>query len=186
MEVRTPTGRVVDVGLFDEAGDLVAAIEIVVTHEVSPQKEADLLADGLPLAELRAEDVLKDPLVWRPRPSRARPVHCVTCEPSISDLDPDGRWDISPAQERWAEVMRVHLHTGQTLPPRRSRYWVDVVRCRACSAEMLSYAWRRRGAMTGTPPPDPVPETLQLDDYWGNVCPHCQARQPNHHGYRPA
>lgn len=188
IEARTDTGRLVDVGLLDDAGTLVAAVEIFVSHGVQADKQADLRTDGLPVAELRADDVLTDPFTWAPRPSLARPVHCASCDPSSGDneLDLDGRWESSPGQKRWEDITRVHFQTGQQLPPRNSRYWVDIVRCRACSEEMLAYAWRHRGAMTGSPPPEPVPSTLRHDEYWGNVCPHCDALQPNHHGYRPA
>ncbi len=76
IEHRLQCGRVADVAVLHGRHE-VAAIEILVTHEVDDVKAKDL--GSLPCAELVAEEVLADPLRWRPRSQRARPQKCAPC-----------------------------------------------------------------------------------------------------------
>lgn len=62
-EVCVPGGCIVDVGLIDETGAVVAAVEVHATHAVDDAKRRRL--GNLPWCEVRAEDLLRQPYVWR-------------------------------------------------------------------------------------------------------------------------
>lgn len=81
-EVRLASGRIVDVGLFDDQGQLVAAVEIYASNSVDPPKARSLAAEGVPCAELRADEAARDPMTWIPRPQLTRPVCCQVCAQS--------------------------------------------------------------------------------------------------------
>lgn len=58
-EVTTATGRRADVGVLDRAtGKIVAAIEVLHTHAVCNEKEADFRAEDLPWVEVCVADVI--------------------------------------------------------------------------------------------------------------------------------
>ena len=70
------SGRVLDVALFAGAA-VMAGVEILHTHRVDAAKAADLAP--LPWVELKAEDVIDNPLVWRPKQDFFRRWDCVPC-----------------------------------------------------------------------------------------------------------
>lgn len=69
-------GRVADVALLDETGEVVGVIEVRVTHAVDAEKTADL--DGIPWIEVDGADALADPVTWRP--IAAGGLGAVTCD----------------------------------------------------------------------------------------------------------
>jgi hypothetical protein len=62
-----------DVLLFDEAGKPLCAVEVLHTHAVTWEKAERL---PIPWLELAADEVLSDPLLWRPRKDGLRPLAC--------------------------------------------------------------------------------------------------------------
>ena len=76
LEHRLESGRVADVALV-RGGSAVAVVEIHVTNKVTEEKAEDLV--GVRWVELEAEDVLRDPLQWRPLWARDVPHTCPEC-----------------------------------------------------------------------------------------------------------
>jgi hypothetical protein len=62
-----------DVLLVDGAGQPLCAVEVLHTHAVSWEKAQRL---RVPWIELAADEVLSDPLLWRPRTEGLRPLVC--------------------------------------------------------------------------------------------------------------
>lgn len=76
-ERRLGSGRVVDVALLDEDGMPICAIEVLYTHAVDAVKRAEL---DIPWLEVRALDILADPLLWNPTQHALRPYTCAQCK----------------------------------------------------------------------------------------------------------
>lgn len=64
LECQLTSGRILDIGLFDVEGCLLAGIEIRHSHAVDHGKARDL--QGTPWIELSAVDALQCPETWRP------------------------------------------------------------------------------------------------------------------------
>jgi hypothetical protein len=62
-----------DILLLDGAGKPLCAVEVLHTHAVSWEKAERL---PIPWIELAADEVLSDPLLWRPRQDGLRPLAC--------------------------------------------------------------------------------------------------------------
>lgn len=69
-------GFVLDLALLNR-GEVVAAIEINVTHGIGGRKAQDL---RIPFLELSGQDVVDQPLTWYPLIDRFLPGHCPKCQ----------------------------------------------------------------------------------------------------------
>lgn len=147
----------------------VLAIEVLVTHEVGQAKATAL---PLPWIELRAEDVLENPYLWRSIAGEMKPVVCLDCKTH-------GR-KLNTLSDKWGQPIfePARQHNGNLTGYRSA---IEV--CWSCKQEILVYWW------PGVPfceaePPNPRPKTVQLRNskqfggsYWANTCPSCKSIQ---------
>lgn len=163
-EYRLPSGRVADVALLGANGPM-AAIEIYVRHLV-PQEKAGSLE--VPWVELNGDEVVADPLLWKPRNDRFKPYTCEDCNFQ--------RTQHAKALERISRTLRIPLPWGV--------YHAEPANCYRCKQEMLVFTWPDHTMWTVRHPPEPIPPTLTFaytqttgGRYWANICPHCHAVQ---------
>jgi len=169
MEHRLESGRVVDVALHDSAGNILAALEVLVSHAVDEPKAASIA--NVPWIEVKAENVIESPSRWVPVQDHFKPIRCAECNAHRAKL---------------ASVARA---SGSALAP-SPPYEAAVYDCYKCKAEMLIYRWTPEGGVEDDelwptlPPPEPVPPSVQWRfskqlgrKYWANVCPRCNAIQ---------
>lgn len=137
VECRLPSGYILDVGLFG-GGELIGGVEVLCTHSVDEGKAAAL---DVPFYELRAEDILQDPLVWRPTQDGGPESVCSACKRSVSCYE--------KAMQRIGEFSR---------QPKPSRGFIALPHiCTGCLGPMLLYwheAWTakdRRYSNAGAP-----------------------------------
>lgn len=129
LETRLPEGFVVDVALLSN-GDLVAAIEVCVTHAVGFEKAQKL---SLPFLELSGDEVLECPNEWRPLQIGKSSFWCPLCQEREQAL----AWFLAtptlPSRpfrlNRWTEIINpagfyesLHLDISQGSAGPRARY----------------------------------------------------------------
>ncbi|WP_460565152.1 competence protein CoiA family protein [Hydrogenophaga aquatica] len=165
VSVEEPVGSFVCDVLTYRRGEPSLAIEVVVTHKVTPEKANEL---SVPWIELDAEAIINDPYRWAPISERLRPLLCVSCKPKL---------------KRLADVAAKH---GQPLEqyagykdPKRATYLAAIRECWKCKEQFISYWWSGV-PFCQTDPPSPKPPTIQLrwskafgGKYWANCCPAC-------------
>lgn len=169
-EVRLPGGRILDVAFRDGAGQVVAGLEVFVTHEVTPEKSGDL--GRLPWAEVRADQVLAEPR-WPLRQDGFRkPCVCEACR----DLR-------RTARARVAELLDAR---GLAFP--RPPYRVALRECWKCGRETVVFAWPGRDRWPRRRPPGRIPVTVKFkrtevvkEGYWANTCQWCRRVQGDFH-----
>lgn len=154
LEYRLPSGRVADVALL-VGGRPSCAVEVRVTHAVTLQKAQEI---GLPWIEVDAEDIVRDPEVWRPSKDRLGRFRCRDCE--------------ARSEDRKRAAIRLAADRGVKLPP-SPPYSFATYPCYNCKREILVYTWSDRTH----PPPSPVPATLRMLRRWVNSCDGCGAAQ---------
>jgi hypothetical protein len=145
-EVRTPSGRVLDVALIDNRGEVVAAIEVFHSHRVDAAKAESLAQDGIPWIEVAAEVAN----AWVGQPFACEAMHprvgCQACESAARerlehqnkkplnetmdayrDLDQQARNQRAGAQDFchvWAEPVRIAEKTRQEQERERASQWI--------------------------------------------------------------
>jgi hypothetical protein len=145
-EVRTPAGRVLDVALIDNRGEVVAAIEVFHSHRVDAAKAESLAQDGIPWIEVTAEVAN----AWVGQPFACEAMHprvgCQACESAARerlehqnkkplnetmdayrDLDQQARNQRAGAQDFchvWAEPVRIAEKTRQEQERERASQWI--------------------------------------------------------------
>lgn len=165
LEYRLPDGLVSDVALL-EGQEAVAAVEILVTHEVGEKKSAHL---SIPFVEIEAAAVLKSPRQWKPVTDKFKPRTCPKCRERLAQFIEKTR-DV-------ADRCKIALPT--------SYYRYGLYPCYKCRKTVLAFDWPGRGLWPKTPPQQqPVPRSIQYryvgcvnDKYWANTCPLCDAMQ---------
>lgn len=158
--VEAPVGEFICDVVAVKGDHQVLAVEILQHHAVDEDKGRKL---ELPWIELKADEVLENPLHWRPVQARLKPSLCPECKAKRARLeDVKARWNLTQAP---------------------SEYVAAVAKCWSCHDEIIWYWW------TGVPfaekkPPAPVPRIVQNRHskmyggrYWMNVCPGCNAPQ---------
>lgn len=155
--------------------EIVLAIEVLVSNAVSSEKSR-----GLPVSwiELRAEEALDQPLLWKPVAARLKPIACRPCSAKVERVRQVARaWNIPD-----------DLYTPYR-DPEGASYVAAVEKCFRCGEDIPVFWWR------GVPycqvePPAPRPCTLQWrrsrvvnGSYWANTCPNpkCKMIQGDHH-----
>jgi hypothetical protein len=143
--------------------EIVLAIEVLVSNAVSSEKSR-----GLPVSwiELRAEEALDQPLLWKPVAARLKPIACRPCSAKVERVRQVARaWSIPD------EVYTPYRDPGE------ARYIAAVEKCFHCQEEIPVFWWR------GVPfcqaaPPERKPVTVQWRhsknfgaSYWANTCP---------------
>jgi hypothetical protein len=170
-EVRLADGSIADVVLFRGARP-AAAIEILVTHRVGPEKAARM---SLPWLELRADDVLDRPYWWVTEQDGLEPFTCPACERRETSRESE-LGDITDRARSVAQRLDLPL------PPSPPYRYVPHI-CWRCGTEMLVFLWPGAGSHSGRRPPDPIPSSVQhrmtdgAGDYWANCCPECSVVQ---------
>jgi len=170
-EVRLADGSVADVVLF-RGDEHAAAVEILVTHRVGPDKAARM---PLPWLELRADDVLERPYWWVAIQDALAPFTCPAC----ARLDGARNRSIGEVEDR-ARLIAQRLATP--LPPSPPYRYVPHD-CWRCGSEMVAFLWPGAGSQSARPPPEPIPASVQHrvtdgeGDYWANCCPACSTIQ---------
>jgi len=167
MEYRLPNGRIVDIALMAEAGlmaqaKVMAAIEVFQTHKTDNP--------GIPFVEVKAVDVLSDPLRLRPIRDEFHPIMCKRC-----------RNDTKVFENKCQAIAR---KTHVALPNFYYIYAPHV--CWKCRKEMIVFAWPSDEVRWASEKPkrSPMPKSIKCvytkqaaRRYWANVCPMCGAVQ---------
>lgn len=159
VEHRLADGLVADVALMRESR-AVAVVEVLVSHAVDVDKARRLT---MPWLEVRGEDVVADPLRWKPVASgNVRPLICERCT----------------ARDRSAAELCRAL--GMTYDD--NRYLAETYSCYRCHKKTPVFAWRREQLWETRIPPKPMPRTVEWRrsatlgrHYWANTCAHCKA-----------
>ena len=174
-EVRLDGGLIADVVLF-RGEEVAAAIEILVTHRVGPEKAVRL---SVPWMELRAEQVLDRPYWWVLAQDGLQPFECPTC----TKRDESGVRALRQIQDSalsLAERLDLSLPAS---PP----YQFVAHGCWRCGKEMVAFLWPGGGDHSTRRPPAPIPSSVQHcatdggGDYWANCCPSCAAVQGDYY-----
>lgn len=168
VEYRLVNGLIADIALF--AGEeLLAIVEINVTHAVDNMKADRLDRLAVPFIELDGQEVIENPAVWKPLTDRFKPITCKDCKA------------IYPEFQR--KVREVAQSNGLDLPTNYYRY--GLCRCWKCKREIIVFAWPKDGLFDNAAPNIlPRPKTIQYrfsktvgEKYWVNTCPFCQSIQ---------
>lgn len=165
VERALPSGYKPDILLLagESPPEPAAAIEVVVTHEVSEQKRKDL---NLPWIEVTAESVMEETddqetECFEVRDDGLKKLICAGCNERLEDLrrkkDFLERWNLDWPQED---------------------YRITIKDCGNCGATIPVFRWDGDKY-----PPTPRPHTLQHRHskaglgYWVNTCPRCESIQ---------
>lgn len=164
LEYRLPSGRVADVALLGDNGP-VAVIEIYVTHLVPQEKSGNL---DVPWVELNGDEVVANPMMWKPRTDGFNPYTCGYCKTQ--------RIRRERASERVSRQLGIQLPWGN--------YHAEPAKCYRCKRDILVFTWPGHIMWAVKRPPEPIPPTVKFTytrttgtRYWVNTCPHCQAVQ---------
>jgi hypothetical protein len=152
------------------AGGVALVVEILHTHAI-PQQKASALS--VRWVELRATDVIADPVSWRPVRAKLRPIDCVRCE-AASDRVHVACKKAGIPPDHYSVSKRDH---------HKARYVANAIECYGCREEIPVFWWLGV-PYCSKPPPEPRPRTLQLRQsqtygakYWANTCPYCRRIQ---------
>jgi hypothetical protein len=181
VEKRLPSGRQPDVALCS-AGRTRVGIEIVVTHAVDADKAAAFT--DLWWCELTADDVLTDPLRWKPVRDELRPWTCPTCARAKADVARRERLASERAAVEAARVAKVPQ------APRVSRkdfelrkatccereHWSPLPGCAGCDVELAEI---REDLATLARPSPLDAETIFHARHWGPALKRA-LRMPGH------
>lgn len=157
-------------------GDSIGlAIEIFNTHEVDAKKAEKLQTYWI---ELKAEDVINDPLKWVPTQANLKDSYCSSCKKRIKHiLDVADKFGIE--RSLYSPVKN----------PAKATYIADTETCFKCKQEIPVFWWQ------GVPfcevePPNPKPKTIKFRNskqyggsYWANTCANCNMIQGDNHLY---
>ncbi len=174
-EVRLPDGTIADVVLFRGMTPAVA-IEVLVSHSVSPEKAARF---QIPWMEVRAKDILDRPYWWVLAQDGLRPTVCPSCE-----KDDETRYGALGAIKDRAAFVAERMELS--LPPIPPYKYVAHM-CWRCGNEMVVFLWPGGGDHSARRPPGPIPSSVQhrvtegWGDYWANCCPTCSAVQGDYY-----
>lgn len=154
-----------DVVIF--ANGLPAAIvEVFVTHAVEEKKSKNL---PIPFIEVDGEEIIRDPINWKPIVDKFKPLICEPC--------------LEQERVNREKCERVSRKTGIPLP---SKYYIPgIVECWKCKKEILVFSWPDHDSYGKKPPKEqPIPKTIKYqytktanDSYWVNTCPYCHGTQ---------
>ena len=175
QEVRLADGSIADVVLYC-GEEQAAAIEILATHRVGPDKAASM---PLPWVELRAEEVLERPYWWVAVQDGLQPFDCPACVKRGEARGEDLR-------EIEGRALLVAERLDLQLPPSPPYRYVPH-QCWRCGAEMLAFLWPGGGVHSPDRPPRPIPSSVQhrvtgsAGDYWSNCCASCSAVQGDYY-----
>lgn len=174
-EVRLEQGLIADVVLFRGAVPS-AAIEILVTHRVDPEKAQRF---SIPWMELRAADLLERPYWWVAEQDGLQPFVCPACSRRREDAS-------HRLQQVQDAAIALAARSATSLPPSPPYYYAPHT-CWRCSADMIVFLWPGGGDHSPRPPPPPIPPTVQHrvteggGDYWANCCPSCSTVQGDYY-----
>lgn len=161
---RLPSGRIVDVALLGE-NEPVAALEVSVPHLVQQEKSDNV---EVPWIALNGDEVIGNPLLWKPRTDRFNPYTCGKCK----------------SQSRRRERALEHRARQLPIPLPWGNYHAEPARCYRCQRALVVFTWPGHAMWTVKRPPEPIPPTVKFaytrttgTRYWANTCPHCHAVQ---------
>jgi ssDNA-binding Zn-finger/Zn-ribbon topoisomerase 1 len=169
LEYRLTDGLVLDVALL--AGqEVVAAVEILVTHEVSEEKSDRLSVRSIRFVEIEASAVLASPRLWKPVNGSFKAYTCPKCHDRLARF-------IKKTRE-------VADRCEIALPVSYYRY--GLYPCYKCNQMILAFDWPGRALWPeARPQQQPVPGSVQYrfvkKKYWVNTCPLCHATQGDWH-----
>ncbi|MBT4483504.1 MAG: hypothetical protein HOC71_07485 [Candidatus Latescibacteria bacterium] len=165
LEHRLPEGFIVDIGLIAH-GNVEAAIEVRVTHEVDEAKAQQI---SIPFIEVDGNEILENPSRWKPTIDFFKPLTCTKC-----------RLDFQNFRKK---TLRIAKQTGVDLPTSFYRY--ASILCWQCNKEILVFTWPNHKMYSQELPiGQPPPKTLCFRfskavgrKYCMNTCIFCNAIQ---------
>lgn len=121
-------------------------IEIFHTHKVDEHKGGSL---QIPWVEFNADEIIKDPFIWKPINSMLKPIICNKCKKRHQN--------IITVAKKWG--IDTNIFTTEK-NPELGKYVADVIVCFKCKSEIPVFWW------SGIPfsqdkPPYPTPFTIQ-------------------------
>jgi len=151
------------------------AIEVFNTHEVDANKAANLKSYWV---ELKAEDVINNPLKWVPTQANLKDSYCNDCKEHIKH--------IIEVADKYGIDRTLYSPVKN---PKKFTYIADIETCFKCKEEIPVFWWR------GVPfcesePPNPKPKTIKYRNskqyggsYWANTCANCNMIQGDNYLY---
>ena len=164
-ELALPNGFRTDIGLISR-NEIVACIEIRVTHKVDEEKQKNF---GIPYVELEGFDVLANPTVWTPIVDCFNSYTCRSCKEAINKFH--------------KKVHIIAQRSNIDLPSSFYRY--SYTSCWKCKKNILVFTWPSNYSQSNQKPlQKPIPRTIVYrysktagHKYWANTCPYCKAIQ---------
>jgi len=162
-EKRLKNGFIVDVGIISN-GDIVAAIEVKVTHGVDENKIKNI---DIPFIEVIGEEIIENPMIWRPITDKFKTFKCKNCNLAL--------------KQYFDKLQTISIKTGIKIP--NSFYRTSYYKCWKCEKEILVFAWPKNLSHKLAKDKQ-KPKTIQYryskmarEKYWANTCPYCNALQ---------
>lgn len=186
VEHRVAADRIADVALVSTDGQLVAVIEVRVSHATDPRRAAP---PGVPWIEMSAADAL-DRGSWRVT-GASRSLRCADCgvrrrdragaslvvarapQPAVGFLAAESTPSVEPSAGPPADETTIVGLTVITTPSPTPQWRAASVDCRACGVRSRFFEW------DGGDPVPPLPRAsdavAQAPPRWMTRCLQCQA-----------
>lgn len=164
-ERKLDSGYIADVAiLFNQ--DVIAVVEVKVCHAVDEIKKTNI---GIPFIEVLGEDVINQPLKWKPITDQFNKFKCRKCEKAIVEYQ--------------SKIQSISQQTQVSIPEMYFRTAYND--CWKCGKEILIFVWPGDSMHSHKLPTDiERPETIQFryskmagTKYWANTCPYCNSIQ---------
>lgn len=164
-ERKLDSGYVADVAILENE-NVVAAIEVRVHHAVDGEKKTNI---GIPFIEVLGEDVIEQPLRWKPITDRFNKFKCKNCQEAIAAYK--------------SKIQAISQKTQVPIPETFFRTAYND--CWKCGEEILIFVWPN-DSMHSHKFPNEIerPRTIQFryskmagTKYWANTCLYCNSIQ---------
>lgn len=154
---------------------IALAIEILNTHKVDSAKAQNLDTRWV---ELKADDVIKDPVKWAPTQANLKDSYCCDCKKHIKH--------VFEVADKYGIERSLY---SPVKDPSNAKYIAAVETCFKCKQETPVFWWQ------GVPfceqePPNPKPRTIKPrhskqfgGTYWANTCASCSMIQGDNYLY---
>lgn len=164
-ERKLESGYIADVVIITN-DKIAAAIEVKVHHAIDEKKKNNI---GIPFIEVLGEEVVKNPLEWKPITDKFKPFRCKECEKAVEKYNQKIK---SVSQKTKVEIPTTFYRTAYS-------------NCWRCGEELLIFVWPNDSIYSHKLPENiQRPKTIQYryskmagTKYWANTCPYCNSIQ---------